>query len=143
MGRLLKEKMRLEKIVDERTSQIRKQKDEIEEKSQSLEKALNDLSAAQYQLLRQERMATVGTLTKGLVDRILNPMNYVNNFSHMSLGLLKDMKANLEDEEEKMSQDNFDDCLDILDMLNTNLSKIEQHGVNTTRMLKVMEEAFV
>ena len=140
MGRLLKEKMRLEKIVDERTSQIRKQKDEIEEKSQSLEKALNDLSAAQYQLLRQERMATVGTLTKGLVDRILNPMNYVNNFSHMSLGLLKDMKANLEDEEEKMSQDNFDDCLDILDMLNTNLSKIEQHGVNTTRMLKVMEE---
>lgn len=140
MGRLLKEKMRLEKIVDERTSQIRKQKDEIEEKSQSLEKALNDLSAAQYQLLRQERMATVGTLTKGLVDRILNPMNYVNNFSHMSLGLLKDMKENLEDEEEKMSPDNYDDCLDIIDMLNTNLSKIEQHGVNTTRMLKVMEE---
>ena len=140
MARLLKEKLRLEAIVEERTSQIRQQKDEIEEKSNSLEKALEDLNAAQYQLLRQERMATVGTLTKGLVDRILNPMNYVNNFSHMSLGLLKDIKENLEDEEEKMTPDNYDDCLDIVDMLNTNLTKIEEHGINTTRILKAMEE---
>ena len=140
MARLLKEKLRLETIVEERTSQIRQQKDEIEEKSNSLEKALEDLNAAQYQLLRQERMATVGTLTKGLVDRILNPMNYVNNFSHMSLGLLKDIKENLEDDEEKMTPDNYDDCLDIVDMLNTNLTKIEEHGVNTTRILKAMEE---
>lgn len=140
MARLLKEKMRLENIVEERTSQIRQQKDEIEEKSNSLEKALDELNAAQYQLLRQERMATVGTLTKGLVDRILNPMNYVNNFSHMSLGLLKDIKENLEDDEEKMTPDNYDDCMDIVDMLNTNLTKIEEHGVNTTRILKAMEE---
>ena len=140
MARLLKEKIRLENIVEERTSQIRQQKDEIEEKSNSLEKALEELNAAQYQLLRQERMATVGTLTKGLVDRILNPMNYVNNFSHMSLGLLKDIKENLEDDEEKMTPDNYDDCLDIVDMLHTNLSKIEEHGVNTTRILKAMEE---
>lgn len=140
MARLLKEKMRLENIVEERTSQIRKQKDEIEEKSNSLEKALEELNAAQYQLLRQERMATVGTLTKGLVDRILNPMNYVNNFSHMSLGLLKDIKENLEDDEEKMTPDNYDDCIDIVEMLNTNLTKIEEHGVNTTRILKAMEE---
>ncbi|MGN0281157.1 MAG: ATP-binding protein [Prevotella sp.] len=140
MARLLKEKMRLENIVEERTSQIRKQKDEIEEKSNSLEKALEDLGAAQYQLLRQERMATVGKLTKGLVDRILNPMNYVNNFSHMSLGLLKDIRENLEDDEEKMTPDNYDDCLDIVEMLNTNLTKIEEHGINTTRILKAMEE---
>ena len=140
MSRLLQEKLRLESIVEERTSQIRQQKDEIEEKSNSLEKALKDLNAAQYQLLRQERMATVGTLTKGLVDRILNPMNYVNNFSHMSLGLLKDMKENLEDEEEKMTPDTYDDCLDLVDMLETNVSKIEEHGINTTRILKAMEE---
>ena len=67
-------------------------------------------------------------------------MNYVNNFSHMSLGLLKDIKENLEDDEEKMTPDNYDDCMDIVDMLNTNLTKIEEHGVNTTRILKAMEE---
>ena len=51
--------MRLEHIVEERTSQIRNQKDEIEEKSKKLEIALDDLSKAQYQLIRQEKMATV------------------------------------------------------------------------------------
>lgn len=140
MKRLLKEKMRLENIVEERTSQLRQQKDEIEEKSKKLEVALDDLSKAQYQLIRQEKMATVGTLTKGLVDRILNPMNYVNNFSHMSIGLVKDLKDNLEDDREHISPDIFDDSMDALDMLDTNLEKIEEHGLNTTRILKAMEE---
>ena len=140
MRRLLAEKMRLEHIVEERTSQIRSQKDEIEEKSKKLEVALDDLSKAQYQLIRQEKMATVGTLTKGLVDRILNPMNYVNNFSHMSIGLVKDLKDNLDDDQENMTSDIYEDSLDALDMLNTNLKKIEEHGLNTTRILKAMEE---
>lgn len=73
MRRLLHEKERLEAIVESRTSQIRQQKDEIEEKSKNLEQALDDLNKAQYELIRQEKMATVGTLTQGLVDRILNP----------------------------------------------------------------------
>ena len=140
MRRLLKEKMRLENIVEERTSQLRQQKDEIEEKSKKLEVALDDLSKAQYQLIRQEKMATVGTLTKGLVDRILNPMNYVNNFSHMSIGLVKDLKDNLDDDQENMTSDIYEDSMDALDMLNTNLQKIEEHGLNTTRILKAMEE---
>lgn len=140
MRRLLAEKMRLERIVEERTFQLRSQKDEIEEKSKKLEVALDDLSKAQYQLIRQEKMATVGTLTKGLVDRILNPMNYVNNFSHMSIGLVKDIKDNLDDDQENMTPDIYEDSIDALDMLNTNLQKIEEHGLNTTRILKAMEE---
>ena len=56
-------------------------KNEIEEKSLKLEKALKELGQAQDELVRQEKMATVGKLTQGLIDRILNPLNYINNFS--------------------------------------------------------------
>ena len=140
MRRLLQEKVRLEQIVAQRTSELRQQKDKIEEKSKQLEVALDDLSKAQYELIRQEKMATVGTLTKGLVDRILNPMNYVNNFSHLSLGLIKDLAENLKEDEERMTPDIYDDSTDVLEMLRTNLQKIEAHGLNTTRILKAMEE---
>ncbi|MGM9689170.1 MAG: ATP-binding protein [Alloprevotella sp.] len=140
MHRLLKETERLEGIIRERTSQIVCQKEEIEEKSKNLEQALDCLTKTQYQLVRQEKMATVGTLTKGLVDRILNPMNYVNNFSHMSLGLVKDLKQNLDDAKEAMEEELYEDSADIIDMLSTNLQKIEEHGVNTSHMLKAMEE---
>lgn len=145
--RLEQEKLRLEGIVQERTAEvvkqkdeIVKQKDEIEEKSASLEKALSDLETAQQQLIRQEKMATAGKLTQGLIDRILNPMNYINNFSKLSSGLIKDLKANIEEEEEHMDKGNYEDTMDVLDMLTQNLEKVEQHGLNTTRTLKAMEE---
>ena len=140
MRRLVKEKMRLEKVVEERTSELRQRNEEVEEKSKSLEQALNELSNAQNQLIHQEKMATVGKLTKGLIDRILNPMNYINNFSHLSQGLVKDVRQDLDDEKEKMTPDNYEDALDVLSMVNANLEKIEQHGMNTTRIIKAMEE---
>ena len=39
-----------------------------------------------------------------------------------------------------MTSDIYEDSVDALDMLNTNLKKIEEHGLNTTRILKAMEE---
>lgn len=140
MRRLVKEKIRLENIVQERTAEVVKQKDEIEEKSKSLQTALNELAQAQNELIRQEKMATAGKLTQGLIDRILNPLNYINNFTKLSEGLAKDIKANIEDEKDNMNQDNYEDTMDVLDMLIGNLQKVGEHGQNNTRILKAMEE---
>lgn len=117
--RAKREMARLERLVDERTAELRK---------------------AQSQLLQQEKVATVGKLTSGLIDRILNPMNYINNFSHLTLGLVKDMKEDLEDEKANISEDSYDDMADILDMARGNLEKIEAHGTNTSRIIKAMEQ---
>ena len=140
LRRLRKEKMRLETIVQKRTAEVVKQKDEIEEKSKSLEAALTELGEAQHELVRQEKMATVGKLTKGLIDRILNPLNYINNFSKLSEGLVDDVKANIEEEKEHMDPENYEDTVDVLGMLRGNLEKVSEHGANTTRTLKAMEE---
>ena len=113
LKRLQREKIKLEQIVRERTA---------------------DLRNAQHELIRQEKMATVGKLTEGLIDRILNPMNYIINFSKMSIGLLKDLKANISNETD------YEDTLDIVDMLTENLHNVDQYGQNTTRVLKAMEE---
>jgi len=138
--RLRLEKIRLESIVRERTAEVVKQKDEIEEKSKRLETALSELGEAQHELVRQEKMATVGKLTQGLIDRILNPLNYINNFSKLSQGLVDDVTANVEDEKEHMDSENYEDTIDVLGMLKGNLEKVSEHGANTTRTLKAMEE---
>ena len=140
LRKLEKDKMRLEKVVHDRTAEVVKQKDEIEEKSKSLEKALDDLNTAQNELIRQEKMATVGKLTQGLIDRILNPLNYINNFAKLSEGLVKDIEANIEDDKDKMDSENYEDTIDVLGMLQGNLQKVGEHGQNTTRTLKAMEE---
>ena len=140
LHRLNVDRQRLERIVQERTAEVVKQKDEIEEKSKSLETALHDLGEAQHELIRQEKMATVGKLTQGLIDRILNPLNYINNFSKLSVGLVNDVIANIEDEKDKMDEENFEDTMDVLGMLRGNLQKVGDHGQNTTRIMKAMEE---
>jgi len=126
LKRLQKEKIKLEQIVKERTA---------------------DLRNAQDELIRQEKMATVGKLTEGLIDRIQNPMNYIINFSKMSNNLLKELKDNISgkttvktDGQVMISEDNYEDTLDIVDMLTQNLSSVDQYGQNTSRMLKAMEE---
>ena len=119
LKRLEKEKVKLERIVEERTA---------------------DLRNAQDELVRQEKMATVGKLTKGLVDRILNPMNYIINYSKMSNDLLGDLKENIDHNKEQIDENDYDDALDIFDMLTKNLTSVHQFGQNTTRILKAMEE---
>ena len=116
--RLKIEKMKLEYLVEKRTA---------------------DLKRTQDDLVRMERTATAGKLTQGLIDRILNPINYINNFSKLTSGLATDLMEDLEDEKDNMSEDNYDDCTDIIEMMKTNLKKIEEHGISTTRTLRAME----
>ena len=119
LKRLQREKGKLEQIVEERTA---------------------DLRTAQHELIRQEKMATVGKLTEGLVDRILNPMNYIINFSKMSNNLLKDLREDIELNKDVIDKDDYDDAQDVLGMLGENLASVERYGQNTTRILKAMEE---
>ena len=119
LKRLQKDKIKLERIVEERTA---------------------DLRNAQHELIRQEKMASVGKLTEGLIDRILNPMNYIINFSKMSNDLLKDLKENIDNNKDSINADDYEDTLDVLDMLTENLRNVDQYGQNTTRTLKAMEE---
>ena len=122
--RIRKENLKLERIVDERTRELRN---------------------VHAQLIRKEKEAMTGKLTKGLVDRILNPMNYINNFAQLTLALIKDLKADVEDladetPEASAREESVADAQDIMDMMRQNLTKVGEHGQSITRMLKAMEE---
>ena len=57
-----------------------------------LEKTLTDLKATQTQLIQSEKMASLGELTAGIAHEIQNPLNFVNNFSEVSVELIDEMK---------------------------------------------------
>lgn len=136
----LKQKEFLAKIVEERTIELRVQRDQVIQESEKLSNALEALAEAQDELVRNERLATVGQLTKGLVDRILNPLNYINNFASLSVELVSDLKKNITDEKAIMTKELYVDSVEILEMITGNLQKITEHGANTVRIVKAMEE---
>ena len=100
-----------------------------------LEKTLSTLKATQSQLIQSEKLASLGELTAGIAHEIQNPLNFVNNFSELSVDLVKDLK----DEIEKPTQDKAY-IGELFDDLSSNQEKINHHGKRASSIVKGMLE---
>src|SRR6056297_3034605 len=67
------------------------------EERDRLEAALKELHATQDQLVQQEKLASLGQLTAGIAHEIKNPLNFVNNFSDLSLELVEEVRVEIRD----------------------------------------------
>jgi signal transduction histidine kinase/ligand-binding sensor domain-containing protein len=106
---------------------------------ESLATTLRDLESTQDELIRQEKLASVGQLTKGIVDRIINPLNYVTNFSQTSDEIIEGVVALLEEQQRVLPPAALAEILEELAMVRENSVKIQEHSHSTTRILKDMK----
>ena len=107
---------------------------------EDLETTLINLKETQEQLIQQEKMASIGQLTKGIVDRILNPLNYINNFSLLTNDLSGEMEEILDGLKEIMDIDTYEELKDLLKMVKMNVLKVNEHGASASRIVKGMEK---
>ena len=108
---------------------------EIEKAYRNLEVAHQNLKAAQDQLVQQEKLASLGQLTAGIAHEIKNPLNFVNNFSGVSIELLEEAF----DEIAKLEKSEIaDEISAILTDVKANLSKIYEHGSRADSIVKSM-----
>lgn len=130
-------KQDLEYQVAERTAELTKQKE-------SLELALAELQTTQNQLIQAEKMASLGELTAGIAHEIQNPLNFVNNFSEVSVELCQEINEELEkspltpDGGIIISQKDKDLITEILNDLTQNQQKITHHGQRAASIVRGM-----
>ena len=103
--------------------------------NQNLEKTLSVLKSTQTQLIQSEKLASLGELTAGIAHEIQNPLNFVNNFSELSV----DLADELEDEINKPKLD-IDLISDLTKDLKSNQAKINYHGKRASSIVKGMLE---
>lgn len=107
----------------------------LEKAYSELEDSLNKLTAAQDQLVQQEKLASLGQLTAGIAHEIKNPLNFVNNFSGVSIELLEEAF----DEIAKLEKSEIlDEISAIFTDVKTNLTKIYEHGTRADGIVKSM-----
>jgi two-component system NtrC family sensor kinase len=121
-------KKRANKALNEKNDHIAQQRDD-------LNNTLFELKATQGQLVQSEKMVALAALTAGVAHEIQNPLNFVNNFSEVSMELLSE----LEEEEQKPVRDRALEA-ELLRDLKQNLRKIHQHGGRAGDIVKGMLE---
>lgn len=134
---LKKEKEEKEKVISENTTLeelVRERTREILLQNNRLEETVEELKQTQNQLIQQEKLASLGELTAGIAHEIQNPLNFVNNFSEVSIELIDELK-------EELSKLNLpEDSAEIIEDLTQNLQKISHHGKRASGIVKNMLE---
>ena len=88
------------------------------------------------QVKKQEKLASLGLLIAGIAHEVQNPLNFVINFSKMSDKLLSDLSEILDDNADKLSDDDREEMEDILADLQENLKKISEHGERAVNIVR-------
>ena len=71
---------------------------QVTERTATLNHSLETLKSAQPQLVQSEKLTSLNELTAGIAHEIQNPLNFVNNFSELSVDLTKEIKEEMDKE---------------------------------------------
>jgi signal transduction histidine kinase len=108
----------------------------VEARTGELARSLEDLRTAQDRLVQTEKLASLGQLTAGIAHEIKNPLNFVNNFSAVSVELIDELRGALGGAhlDSKLRAE----ISEIADTLQSNLDKVVQHGERADAIVKNM-----
>jgi signal transduction histidine kinase len=106
-----------------------------QQRTQELARSLEELRTVQDRLVQTQKLASLGQLTAGIAHEIKNPLNFVNNFSDVSVELIDELREALADAALGKGQT---EITELTDTLRSNLDKIMQHGKRADSIVKNM-----
>lgn len=126
------------KMIDDlaqTTSDLNEKNEVLQATNSTLNDTLDELKKTHAQLVQSEKMASLGELTAGIAHEIQNPLNFVNNFSEVSIELIEEIQ-----QERKKDPADRDIELEaeLLEDISQNLEKIAHHGKRADGIVKGM-----
>jgi predicted ATPase/signal transduction histidine kinase len=120
----------LEDRVEDRTA-------ELHNKNVELQRALETLKAMQAQVITQQKLASLGSLTAGIAHELKNPLNFVTNFAALSTERVRELREGLRagtppTPEQQAELDS------LMDELELNTRKIREHGQRASGIIDGM-----
>jgi two-component system NtrC family sensor kinase len=98
----------------------------LDKLNKELATAKNDVEVRTTELIKQEKLASLGLLSAGIAHELQNPLNFVNNFAELSGEMISDIKSTTNTSEKEA----------LLREVAGNIDKIKQHGMRASRIIK-------
>jgi two-component system NtrC family sensor kinase len=118
-------------LLEETIEELEQKRKAIEETNTALTKSMEELKAAQAQLIQSEKMASLGELTAGIAHEIQNPLNFVNNFSEVNCELSDEIL-------EAADKGDLREIMLLAADIKSNQEKIKAHGKRADAIVKGM-----
>jgi signal transduction histidine kinase len=128
------------RLYDTLENRVKERTLELSSSNEELSLTLRRLKETQKQLIMQEKLASLGALTSGIAHEIKNPLNFINNFAELSVGLTADLLQEIESQRARLSPDSVAVIDEIISDLQQNAAKINQHGRRADDIVRAMLE---
>jgi two-component system NtrC family sensor kinase len=119
------------RIIEDEKNKVNEQRVALEQQANDLSKALKTLKETQGRLINSEKLASLGELTAGIAHEIKNPLNFVTNFSEVTVELTKDLEA-------QVAAGNKDEITGLAKSIREFIEKIAFHGNRADSIVKSM-----
>src|SRR6202163_2116848 len=110
--------------------------EQVQERTKELSLSIEELRTAQDRLIQTEKLASLGQLTAGIAHEIKKPLNFVNNFSALSMELVEELKDVLKPA--TLDNKTRAETSELTQTLMGNLEKVVQHGKRADTIVKNM-----
>ena len=121
----------VERLVTLRTAEIERQRGLVTESMQKLYET-------QQRLIIREKLASLGQLTAGIAHEIRNPLNFINNFSDLSLELIVEIEEIIDVVLHRAPSDKREEFGELVRTLRSNLKIISEHGKRAASIVRNM-----
>ena len=108
--------------------QVEQATENLTMQNKKLEKTLRRVRKMQDQIIVQEKLASLGSLTAGIAHEIKNPLNFVKNFAELSVDLVEDLRKELTMSKDKIGQARLEELEEVVGDLESNVASISKHS---------------
>ncbi len=132
------ERLRQRSIEALQLDLVRELSESLQQKNDELERVVAELRRTQDRIILRQKLVELGELTAGVAHEIRNPLNFMKNFSEASEDLLTELRDELDQHTDGLTDNSRSVIVGAVDELTENLLRIRSHGDRADRIVRDM-----